>query len=131
MLRSDVVTASTINTYALSANQITSGYVSADRLDARVVTSDNLSSRIASISDGIVTTGVQITGSYGLQTLGGVHQSGSGYNNSFNGQTVFSGNVQFVGDVLFSGFRRPVLGGTVYACVINGAPATISVTGAI
>ena len=131
MLRSDVVTASTINTYALSANQITSGYVSADRLDARVVTSDNLSSRIASISGGIVTSGVQITGSYGLQTLGGVRQSGSSYNNSFNGQTVFSGNVQFVGDVLFSGFRRPVLGGTVYACVINGAPATISVTGAI
>jgi hypothetical protein len=131
LLSADVVKASTINSYSLSANQITSGQISTSLLSADVVKTNTLQASIASLSGGIVTSGVQITGSYGLMTQGGVYQIGSGFNNNFNGQAVFNSTVSFMGDVLFSGFRRPVLGGVNYSCVINGVASTISIVGGI
>jgi hypothetical protein len=77
LLSADVVKASTINSYSLSANQITSGQISTSLLSADVVKTNTLQASIASLSGGIVTSGVQITGSYGLMTQGGVHQVGS------------------------------------------------------
>ena len=99
LLSADVVKASTINSYSLSANQITSGQISTSLLSADVVKTNTLQASIASLSGGIVTSGVQITGSYGLLTQGGVHQIGSGFNNNFNGQAVFNSTVSFIGDV--------------------------------
>ena len=93
LLQSDVVKASTINTYSLSANQITSGTISARLLDSNVVLSSNLQAMISDIS---------------LLTVNDIYsRRGMTAQNYFHCYGLFgvSGAAWFSGDVHF---QRPV-----------------------